>query len=247
MAQIPFPNVPDVPGVPAIPRSPNFPPTVQTAVGLLQGMLWRFFAVETQWGIFDADGKPLGDPNGFSDITSDVLQSLGLDLWGVGSTASTGAINYSKETKVSDFPIEEGSFASYNKVETPGAPVVTLCFSGNESTRKQFLNNIDAACKSTDLYSVVTPEVQYVGYSVERYGYQRRAASGMTLLVVEITLKEIRQVSAQYAKATNAQLGVAKNPDAEPNLDNGKVQPQAPKDSVLTGIVKGVQARLGGG
>lgn len=231
MPNIPFPNVPNVPGVPALPRSPNFPPLLRAGLGLLQGMLWRIFQVETRWGIFDSKGKALGDPAKFTGLIGNALESAGL-----GSTMSTGSVDYSKETRVSDFPIEKGSFASYNKVETPASPVVTLCLTGSEKNRRTFLESIDTACKSTDLYSVVTPEVTYINYSVERYNYQRRSSKGATLLIVEISLKEIRQVSALYATSNKGNVDAPKDAGATPQADNGKVQAQTPPTSTLKSI-----------
>ena len=130
MALIPFPDVPKFPGVPALPRSPKFPPLVRSGLGLVQGMLWRVFQVQTRWGIFDSAGKPLGDPAKFTGLVGNALDAAGL-----GSTLSTNSVDYSKETKVSDFPIEQGSFASYNKVEQPASPIVTLCLTDRKSTR----------------------------------------------------------------------------------------------------------------
>ena len=232
MALIPFPNVPKLPGVPAIPRSAKFPPAARVALGLLQGVLWRSFQVQTRWGIWDSKGKPLGDPRRFQGLAGDLLNTLG------GTTMSTGALDYSKETKVADFPVERGGFASYNKVETAAAPVVTLCFQGSEGERKTFLDAIDAACKSTDLYSVVTPERDYQGYTVERYNYARHNAKGATLLIVEITLKEVRQVSARYTQSNKGQVDKPKGVGATPQVDNGKVQAQTPQPSTLKSIAK---------
>jgi len=230
MSLIPFPNVPKVPGVPALPRSPNFPPLARVALGALQGALWRVFQVQTRWGIYDKNGNPIADPRRFQDLIGELLNSLG------GTTVSTGSLDYSKETRVSDFPIERGSFASYNKVETPANPLVTMSMSGNEADRKKFLDAIDAACKSTDLYSVVTPEVTYIDYSIERYNYQRRNNRGANMLVVEISLKEIRQVSAQYTVSNKGNIDSPKQPSATPQVDTGKVQAQTPRTSTLKSI-----------
>lgn len=231
MPLIPFPDIPQLPGVPALPRSPKFPPLASAGLGLVQGMLWRVFQVQTRWGIFDSSGKPLGDPAKFTGLAGDALDAAGL-----GSTLSTNSVDYSKDTRVSDFPIEKGSFASYNKVEQPASPIVTLCLSGSESNRRTFLEAIDKAVKSTDLYSVVTPEVTYIDYSVERYNYSRRSSKGATLLIVEITLKEIRQVSSQYTRSDKGQVGQPKESGATPQADNGKVQAQTPGTSTLKAI-----------
>lgn len=228
MPFIPFPNIPDSPGVPALPRIAGAAAIAGAGLGLLQGILWRVFQVQTRWGIFDDKGNPLGDPAKFTGLIGSALDAVGL-----GSTLSTDSVEYTKETRVSDFPIERGSFASYNKVELPASPTVTLCFAGSESDRSAFLTAIDEACKSTALYSVVTPEVTYIEYSIERYNYQRRSSRGATLLIVEISLKEIRQVSAAY---TTSQISAPKNPNATPTADSGKVQAQTPPTSTLKSI-----------
>jgi hypothetical protein len=237
MPLIPFPDIPQLPGVPALPRSPKFPPLVRAGLGLVQGALWRVFQVQTRWGVFDSQGKPLGDPAKFTGLIGNALDAAGL-----GSTLSTDAVEYSKETRVSDFPLERGSFASYNKVETAASPTVTLCLTGSESNRSTFLDAIDKASKSTDLYSVVTPEVTYIDYSIERYNYQRRSSKGATLLLVEITLKEIRQVSAQYTQANKGQVNAPKDAGATPAADNGKVQAKTPDTSTLKSLANKLPA-----
>lgn len=231
MALIPFPNVPKLPGVPALPRSPNFPPSLKAGLGLLQGTLWRIFQVETQWGIWDSKGNPLGDPSKFTGAFNRALEAAG-----IGSTLSTSSVDYSKETRVSDFPIERGKFASYNKVETPASPQVVLCMQGSEKNRTSFLKAIDAACKSTDMFSVVTPEVTYINYTIERYNYGRHNFKGATLLTVEISLKEVREVSAQYTKSNVGQIDKPKEAAATPQSNNGKVQANTPPVSTLKSI-----------
>ncbi len=239
MALIPFPNVPNVPGVPAIPRLQlaNSDSTLTLILGFLQTALWNAFQVNSQWGIFDSRGNALGNPSQFTGITGSLLNTAG-----IGPKLSTNAVEYSKETRVSDFPIETGSFASYNKVELPAEPRVTLCLTGSESDRTFFLNAIDAACKSTDLYSVVTPEVTYINYSIERYNYSRRSSKGTTLLMVELVLREIRQVSAAFAQSNNPLIDQPKDTGATAQIDVGKVQPQTPKQSTLKSIINNLPA-----
>lgn len=230
MPLIPFPNIPKLPGVPAIPRSPNFPALGKASLGALQGALWRAFQIQTRWGIYDSKGKALADPRRFQGLAGELLNTLG------GTTMSTSSVDYSKETKASDFPVEKGSFATYNKVEQPSTPQVTLALSGSESDRKKFLDAIDKATKSTDLYNVVTPEVVYVGYTLTRYNYQRRNNRGATLLIVEISLQEVRQVSVQYAQSNKAGLNNTKAASATPQADNGKVQAKTPDTSTLKSL-----------
>lgn len=231
MANIPFPNVPDAPGVPQIPRSSLFPPVAQAGLSTIQAIIYRAFQVSSQWGIYNKNGKALGDPAQFTGRIGGAIETIGL-----GSTLSTNAVDYAKDTRVSDFPIERGSFASYNKVETPANPIVTLCLSGGAGDRRAFIDEIDKASKSTDLYSVVTPEVTYINYAIERYNYQRRSSRGATLLLIEITLKEIREISTQYTQSIKTPINNPKNASATPPADNGKVQAKTPRVSVLKSI-----------
>src|SRR6202035_2919805 len=109
---------------------------------------------------------------------------------------------YVKESRVSNFPVERGGFASYNKVEMPGNPTVSLVLDGSQSDRTSFLAAIDGACKSTTLYNVATPEVTYANHTIERYSYRRQANRGAFLFVVEVSLIEVRQLSAVYTTTT---------------------------------------------
>ena len=220
MPLIPFPDVPPYPGVPPLARSGDIPtPDIQMSLGEMQPMLASSMQSGVLWGVFDSDNNQLG------------ISSQGAG--GTGPTLSTSSIEFDKETTISDFPLEAdatgnnaASFASYNKVEHPADPKVTLVLSGSESDRTAFLNAIDDACISTDLYSVVTPTVTYYNYSIESYNYRRTSTQGATMLSVEIALKEIRQVSAQFS-TVQTPINQPQNPDATPQTNSGSVQPQS--------------------
>lgn len=231
MPLIPFPSVPNLPGVPALPRSPEFPPIVRLGLGVVQGTLLRVLQGGSQWGIFDSNGNALADPAQFTGIIGTVL-----DVAGLGSTLSTKSVEYMKEMQVSDFPVERGGFAQYNKVEKPAEPTVTLCLAGSENDRRTFLDAIDKATKSTELYSVVTPEVIYIEYTVVDYDYSRKYEKGCTLLTVSIKLKEIRSTSSSYTTAAKTQVDQPKDVGASPQVDSGKTQAKTPETSVLRSV-----------
>lgn len=234
MSLINLPKVPNVPGVPLLKRAAGSS-LGALVLGAAQGALWRALSINTQWGIFDKKGKPIANLEKFSGFVGALLGAFG------GTTQSTVSIDYSKEAKTSDFPVEKGSFAQYNKVEAPAAPTVTLSLQGSESDRKKFLAALDAAVKSTDLFSVVTPEVTYANYAIERYNYSRSAQRGLTLLTVQVFLKEVRQVSSQYTKSAATNPAPApKSPAAASAKSGGKVQAAAPKQSVLLQTAKKV-------
>ena len=149
----------------------------------LDGLLGLF---DTQWGIYDDNGDPV--------ITADTVVEVG----------------YRREYRISDFPVEEGSFASYNKVQTPYDVRVTFAIGGSVSDREAVLIQIGAACASLDLYSVVTPEFTYPQANVTHYDYRRTARRGLGLMEIEVWVEEVRQVAA--GQFTPAQSDNAASP-----------------------------------
>lgn len=237
MSLIPFPYVPKLPGVPYLPRLVGrvIPPAVSTGLGLIGSFFGSLMQSQTKWGIYDQNGIPIGGTS--SSLWSGVASIFG------GPILSTNHVEYRKETKVSDFPTEGGRFATYNKVELPSQPMVALAMSGSESQRSQFLTAIDTAVKTTDLYSVVTPDATYINHTLERYNYSRRTQRGANMLVVEIFLKEARDVSAKYATAKPA-INNPKAISAASIIDAGKQQVKQTIQSVENAVIKKVTGLL---
>lgn len=232
MPLYPFPDVPIAAGVPSVVRSAVTSQPANLILGTVGSTLLDALQSQQQWGIVDADNNPLLGSTGLNLVESLVSQPTIL---------STVDVSYIRETRSANFPLEEGSFASYNKVQTPASPTVTLALSGSSDDRTAFLNALEVACISTNLYSVITPEIQYIGYSLDRFTYKRSAGKGATLLTVEIALEEIRQVSAAYTTAspiTNPQ-----NPAATSQVNSGNVQGTTPPD---TSTLQSLTTKLGG-
>lgn len=243
MPRIPFPNVPSLVGVPPLARSAKVPPTARAVLGFAQGVLWRIFQVETQWGVFTEDGQPVIDAGAFSGAIGAIADAAGVN----GGAVSTGGVEVVGEARPADFPVERGGFASYNKVLLPGQHSVRLIVSGDESTRAEFLAWMEGAVASTDLYVVVTPEMTYDSVTLERYNYARTASSGATIIIADLVLREVREVSARYARADKSgQLGDVSTPDAAMPVDAGNVQPDPPSSSVLRSLADGFPSMADG-
>ncbi len=228
MPLIEYPDIPDVPGVPPIPRlADDGIIDSQDDSFSNQEVQLKSFKTQRNWGIFDAEGNALGNPNLFTET----------DDGKPARTVSTNSLEMSKKMRISEFPVEQGTFATYNKVDLPANPVVTLAYGGTVADRSEFLRQIEVATDSLDLYSVVTPEVTYINFSVESYSFPRRHDQGANLLIVAITLKQIRQVSAQFT-SSNGQINDPKSSNAEAEVDNGKVQTTATDDATNKALVK---------
>lgn len=229
MSLIPFPDVPAYPGVPQLVRSAVSSPVTNIALGALGSVLLDAIQSQAQWGIYTSAGVQLGGVSGLSLLNSLVSQPTVL---------STFSVDYTKEMNVGSFPVEKGGFANYNKVERPGNPVVTLSLTGSLADRNAFLTAIDAATKSTDTYSVVTPEFTYTNFTIDRYSLRRSADKGANLITVEIGLEEVRQVSATFA--TVNPIANPQSTGASSQVNSGNVQPTASDVSTLQSIMKGI-------
>lgn len=217
MSLIPFPDVPNVPGVPALFRSLTVPTPGQLLNNLLGGVTEAIFGAVV-WGVFDQSGKAALTPDSFLDI------------------------DYKQDMRVSNYPQEEGAFASYNKVGTPYDCRVRMALGGDKASRTAFLAQIDTMLKSIDLFTVVTPEVTYVNASLQNYNYHRETRNGATMLVVDLWFIEVRLTGV-------ATFSQPSQPSGADPVSNGQVQISPVSQSVINavalpplGAVAGAQA-----
>lgn len=220
MASIPYPNVPIAPGVPALPRSPAFPPILAGLLGAAQGALWEALQVDDRWGVFDASGLPMLDVNGRQ-----------------GLIVSVNSADMRGESRVADFPVERGSFVSYNKVEFPDLVDVSLCVTGSETDRTYVLGEIEKARQGVTLWQIVMPEVRFADCTLERYDFSRRASRGATMLTVNLCFKKIRQVQSSRGAVA------VKDPQSAPVVDAGKVQAAPPATSTKKSLALKLKER----
>lgn len=199
----------------------------------------------------NADGSPtlLAPPAPMTDLqlaktdsTDSRFQSVS-DAWGIYLNGvhvleadTVLGLEYRHESRVADFPMEKGAFGSYDKVDMPFGVRVRLAKGGTESSRSDFLAEVEAARSSLNLYDVASPEYAFLGVNLTTVNYSRTATNGSGMLIVELTFEEIRQTAAsQFAAAT------VKSPGAADPTPGGTVQPAAPPPAQVVPIAKAVQ------
>lgn len=220
-----FPDVPIAPGVPTLLRAAS----VNTDIlNFLTSDFTQSYASDsnsTQWGIFQ---------NGVPVIVADSVVSLG----------------YKQEWTISDYPLENGAFQSYDKVQTPFRIRVGYTTGGSTADRAAFLNSIAAIAGNTQLYDVYTPEGIHSSVNVTKYEYNRTSVDGVGLLMVIIECEEIRVAgnsaitqSGSVSNPTNSfafknaqPLAFAQQPSAVDPVTTGQVQPTAPSSFQLNQI-----------
>ncbi len=207
----PFPDVPKLPGVPQLRRSLQFPAGPPPALGvpIAVNRLWQALTVTPEWGIFDSDNNRALGPTSILDM------------------------GFQKEWQIPTFQVQNGSFASYNKVASPFEIPLRMTKSGSLGDRTQFLNDLERIAESLSLFTILTPERTYLDCNITRFSLLRRGVTGAFFFAeVEVFFREIRQVSPQYA-STNAATVDAQNPSAVPPINQGRVSPGAPATSTV--------------
>lgn len=175
-----YPLVPQLPGVPAVLRSTvqRFDTATLGFLGLGNILNGVIGTDPVRWGIFDSAGAP------------------------IASYDSVYSVHYDNDSKISDYPVEQGGFSSYNKVETPFDAVVALNCGGNDARRSAFQVAIEAARKSLQLYSVLTPEFTYLSCNITGIGFSRECTDGAYIVKAILRVREVRQQATSSFSAT---------------------------------------------
>ncbi|WP_072059810.1 MULTISPECIES: phage baseplate protein [Xenorhabdus] len=185
-------GMPELPKMPDIPNWKGIPDAAMDAGISLGGAALINKLFGNYWGIFNQYGIPL--------LLADSVISL----------------QYQNQYRVVSAPIENGSFATYNKVGEPYKVTVQLSkSSGGTLERGAFLSQLEILAKSTLKFHVVTPEFVYTNAAIVGYDIAREAKDGATLLKVNLHLEEIREVTVKYDKEE------VKNPDDAKKKDTG--------------------------
>lgn len=209
MPRIQYPNVPLTAGVPALARAASAVAGAGNLALIGAGALRQLGLIGTPkvWQILARSGKPM--------ITPD----------------SVLAFEYRGESKISTYPVEGGSFGSYNKVQMPGDLHIVMTCAGGAMTRDVFLARLEAVKQSVFLVGIVTPDAYYGSMALVGFDYRRTSANGVTLLTVNASFTEVRvTATTEYTKTAT--------PSGAGMVNNGSTKAEAPASNIaktLTG------------
>lgn len=184
----------------------------------------------------------LGDLAGIDILNpdpSDWAVKYGGDYVLVPDTVSR--FEYRNESRVSDYPVEQGAFASYNKVATPFEIRMTMVCAGlnyaqtltqaavnaiapgfgsnNFMTRPDFLATLENMLQGVEAYTIVTPDMVYNNAMLDHYDYRKESNNGAVMLIVEAWFREIR-VTASATYSNSGQPNVDSNSPSAANPDS---------------------------
>lgn len=207
MSLIPYPNIPPLPGVPAINRkSAGFVGAGLNVVAQILPSILPDGIFGTKWAILDAKtSQPILIPDNF--------------------------VSYERisESKIQNYPVEQGSFSSYNKVRLPKMYRLTVSSNGTKTSKINFLSAITRmetgrnSDQSPITVTIATPETTSPPVCLIHTDQRREAKSGATLLIFQLTFQEIISTTSPT------------NPTAEPSgaktQSFGQLSPVAPRST----------------
>lgn len=200
-----MPFVPQFPGVPPL---SSYAPPVALALLTVDAVLSLLGIGIPQWGIFF---------QGFPVVVADSVVSF----------------EYKEDWSISSYPVEQGAFETYNKVQVPFDVRVTYSAGGSPINRLALQASIDAIMSSLDLFDVVTPEKVFLSVNPVHQDFRRTAGDGVRLLKISVWCQQVR-VTAQ-AQFTSTQTPSGASPQGIGQVQAGT--PTSQQAAVLPEIM----------
>lgn len=154
-----------------------------------------------QWGIFDKNGQR------------------------VATSAHVTSLGTIQESRITSVPMEQGAFASVNKVSMPSMVRVMMICDGDQATRGAFLEAVQAAAASTDLFTLSTPECTYKNMNITHMERDIRQGISPYMLRLMIGAEEVRGGARAALAATGTSSLTTKEPSGATLINIGQVNP----------------------
>lgn len=209
-----FPSVPKLPGVPNLQRPiAALAATLPAIISSLQVQAPPGFLVQATksapiWGVFDSSGNIAITPE------------------------SMGAFGMRSEWRISDYPVQDGTFASYDKVTVPREIMLRMMIGKTLQDRVAFELACETVAASYDTFTIITPEKSYLNMNCLRHEVNRVETKGAYFIEAEMFFRQINPVNAQYSDSTAAAANTtnAAPASAIPAQSSGIVQ------TTMTGV-----------
>ena len=259
MSNIPYPDVPPLPGVPPVSRAANEGIAAGAAVAAeLYALYLKLKNTPVKypkqpnryalWGILYAASFDPNKPEYL--VTQSQVNTANIKTGFFSTTATLGTtqvtnvsidgsyalqpdsfvkFEYNEDHKIPNYPIENGSFQSYNKVVLPYEIKLTVTKSGTFNINN-FINDVGILLNGTQILSIVTPNKIYASVNLVHFDYKKEATNGAVLLIAQLTFQEVR------VAPTSSNPPVAA-PTAAEATSNGQVSPVPADSNSISGSV----------
>jgi len=127
------------------------------------------------------------------------------------------------EGQALSYPVEEGAFMTYNKVQSPIDIRATLATMGLPFEFADILDTLAQYKEEALKLMVVTPSAYFDSLTLQSYGHRHDQRRNANMLTVDLHLIEVKEVQSQ---TTNVEVSSPKNPTSAGKVNTGKKQAQ---------------------
>lgn len=211
-------DVPNLPGVPPL-ASYGANNIGLIAADSLVAIAGTLFGVAL-WGIFQ-EGVAIP---GLTGVIATALSYIPLPVLEYDNQTE---FDFHKNWHIASYPVEGGSFVSYDKVETAGEIRVQITAGGNALNRLLMLQTVQSIMGSTNLFAILTPEGVYLNYNPIHWDQDRRAEN-VGLVTVNLFFQEVMQTATAQFQSTSTPVvagqsggGLQSTSTVPPNVSTG--------------------------
>lgn len=134
-------------------------------------------------------------------------------------------------------PIEEGSFASYNKVTSPIAISLKVAFTGTDPELQAVLDQLLSLQEGTEKFSFVTPYQEFEGYALSNFNYTLARENGRGALYVDLALNQIKEVTLEYS---SVKIKSPKNAGDSSTVNTGSTSTTSGNEREVESMASGI-------
>lgn len=213
---MPIPTIPK--GLyPFVPKAPGVPPVLRSGLQILDTLTLGFL--------------------GLGELSNSLFGNGGANLWGVFDSKgdkiadydSVVSVSYQDNSRVVDYPVEQGSFASYNKVDQPFTIELLLTCAGDYQRRDKFQQDLIRQKRSLNIFRVLGEDSTYTDCNLTSVDWQRTVENGANIIKAYCEFREIRQRGT-------TQFSQTEEPSGSLTEDIGQVQPVEDPTIDATGL-----------
>ncbi len=172
-----------------------------------------------------------------NDLIRSFLAGISGPQWGIFQNGALVlypdtivSVDFKRNWSVADYPVEEGAFESYDKVQAPFDTRVRMALGATRADRAEFLAVLKEIADNTELYDVVTPDEIYSSVNISHYDIKRSRTNGAAMIVVDIWLTEVRVTAVSQFSNTRSSSG-------SDTVNGGNVQTSSFDESGFTSTV----------
>lgn len=147
-------------------------------------------------------------------------------------------ISVNENSNLPSEPIEQSSFATYNRIIEPLDIKTRLGIQGYPSKIQSVIDRLSEMRKGTEKVSLITPSASYENLMLQSFDYRKDNHSGHNVLLVDLTLKEVREVpttvtTSSVTEPTPPKVSAesAKDGSCASSVDAGEAQAHTPSSS----------------